>query len=461
MTSLRPLRFSLCLLGLCVGAGRAGEHGETTATPHAQPAVEAPAHTAAEPAAKHAGEPAAHPAAEPAAHKTAEPAAENSEVKGLLALGTNLTARGDYAAAEIAFRQVLDGHGFEQADRLRALLALARMHRKQGVFIKASAIYERFLKDYPEDSRVPEVMLDLGRTLRAMGAHKLAIARFYSVINSTLKLNSEGFSQYQLLARTAQFEIAETLYESGDFAEAAKFFLRLRLLDLAPADRARAHFKAACAQRLTGDQETAAITLRSYLEQWPEDENVPEARYLLAATLRQLNRPQEALAITLDLLQGEQAHSGADAKRWAYWQRRTGNQLANEFFQAGDTANALAIYRGLATLAPEPAWRLPVMYQIALCQERLRQSADARATYESIRDALVPAAGAPAPSAELAELARMVAWRLSQLDWRDRTDHQLSLFFETTTGRPPPAPAQPAQTAHDLNGGSPSTPAAL
>jgi TolA-binding protein len=418
----------------------------------------APAADHAEPAAPPV--PARAPAAELASNLTTDQSAANAnlEAKGLLTLGTNLTERADYAAAEIAYRQILDRRDFNPADKNQALLSLARMYRKQGTSIKAAAIFERFLKDHPEDPRTPEVMLDLGRTLRAMGAHKLALNRFYSVINSTLKLNTDGFASYQLLARTAQFEIAETLYESGDFAEAGKFFLRLRLLDLAPADRARAHFKAACAQRLNGDHETAATTLRSYLEQWPDDENVPEARYLLAATLRQLNRPQEALAATLALLQAEQAHSDADARRWAYWQRRTGNQLANEFFSAGDTLNALAIYRGLAALAPEPAWRLPVLYQMALCYERLHQAGEARTTYEAIRDALQPAAGAPAPSAELSELARMAAWRLTQLDWRDQTDHTLSTYFETTTGRPPAPPAIPH---NDANGGTPAAPAAL
>ena len=430
MTSLLPLRRPACILMLCLATGlRAEDH----------------------PAPERA------PAAELATNLTTDQSAAAQEAKGLLNLGTGLTERADYAAAEIAFRQILDRRDFSATDRNLALLGLARMYRKQGTYIKAAAIYERFLKDHPEDPRTPEVMLDLGRTLRAMGAHKLALSRFYNVINSTLKLTSDGFSTYQLLARTAQFEIAETLYESGDFAEAGKFFLRLRLLDLAPADRARAHFKAACAQRLNGDHETAAATLRAYLEQWPADEHVPEARYLLAATLRQLNRPEEALAATLALLQAESAQPGTDARRWAYWQRRTGNQLANEFFQAGDTLNALAIYRGLASLAPEPAWRLPVLYQIALCQERLRQTDDARATYAAIRDALAPAEGAPAPTPELTELARMAAWRLSQLDWRDQTDHRLQTFFETTTGRPPATPI-PNDDAH---GGTPPAPAAL
>ena len=289
------------------------------------------------------------------------------EAQGLINLGMSLTDRSDYAAAEIAFRQILNG-GAPAEHTKSALLGLARMHRKKGELTKAAAIYERYLKDYPGDDRVPDALLELGRTLREMGAPRLAIARFYNVINSTLKLPANsGFEHYQMLAKTAQFEVAETHFQTGDFVEANKFFSRLRMLDLAPADRARAHFKAAYSLHLAGDAEGAVTSLRGFVDQWADDENVPEARYLLAITLRAVKRPQEALAATLELLRAEKSRSGADAKRWTYWQRRTGNQLANEFFQNGDILNALAISHGLEALSEESRWRIPVAYQIALC----------------------------------------------------------------------------------------------
>jgi tetratricopeptide (TPR) repeat protein len=108
--------------------------------------------------------------------------------------------------------------------------------------------------------------------------------------------------------------------------------------------------------RLQGDLENAVATLRAYIEQWPEDENIPEARYLLAVTLGDLKRSQEAFAATLDLLRTEKSRTATDAKRWAYWQRRTGNQLANYFYEGGDAFNAQAIYSSLIELSPEPSW---------------------------------------------------------------------------------------------------------
>jgi tetratricopeptide (TPR) repeat protein len=380
-----------------------------------------------------------------------------AEAKGLLNLGATLTDRSDFSAAEIAYRQILSSSEFAQAEQKDALLGLARMYRRQGSFTKSAAIDEKFIKEFADDARVPDAMLDLGRTLRAMGAYRMAINSFYSVINSTLKLPAEGFDHYQLLAKTAQFEIAETHFASGEYAEAGKFFGRLRLLDLAPADRARAHFKSAYALQLAGDLEGAVTTLRAYLEQWPLDENGPEARHLLATTLRQLNRPDEALVATLELLRHEQANSEADPKRWSYWQRRTGNQLANEFFQAGDTINALAIYQGLASLAPEPAWRLPLTYQIALCYERLRLVERARTAYQTIIDTANAAAAKTPMTADMTELTHMASWRLAHLEWSDQADHQLTAFFSTTTGQH--SAATPPAPTHDSDGSPAATPA--
>lgn len=442
------IAFATACLALACARARAAEH--PAESPAAAPAPAPTAHdsagahavadatiTTTAPAAPHADR---EPASSSVAKTAAKPVPQRSadEYEGLLKLGAQLTERGDCDAAEIAFRQILNGHSVPEAYVKSALLGLAQMHRHQGALTKAAAIYERFLKDYPGDDRTPDALLALGRTLRSLGAYKLALARFYSVINSTLKLPGEGFERYQTLAKTAQFEIAETHFQAGEFAEANKFYTRLRLLDLAPGDRARAHFKAGYALRLQGDLEGAVTTLRAYLEQWPNDESVPEARYLLAVTLRELKRPQEAFAATLELLRMEQSHIAADPKRWAYWQRRTGNQLANDFFETGDTLNARTIYASLLELSPEPAWKLPITYQLALCDERLGATERARTAYQSIVDT----AGAT-PSAELAELVKMAAWRIEHLAWRERVGHQITAFFETTTGRREPAKPSP------------------
>jgi tetratricopeptide (TPR) repeat protein len=330
---------------------------------------------------------------------------------GLLRLGERKLESGDYQMALIAFEQV----GREtnlKSEREAALAGMARTYRRSGDLVKAVATYERLIHDHAGALDTPRYLLELGRTLRAVGAPKLAISRFYSVIHTVIKVPPGQADTYLQLARTAQYEIADTHFQMGNFEEAARFFSRLNLLDLAPADRARAEFKAAEARARAGDPEAAVAAFRRFVERNPQDELNAEARFQLAALLHKLGRPTESLNVTLELLRREQVNAGIDQPRWIYWQRRTGNQLANEFYQQGDFASALAIYTRLVDLSPEPRWRLPVLYQMALCQERLMQTGLARDLYEEIRQAA-------AQSADFAELERMAVWRLGQLAWSE------------------------------------------
>ncbi len=382
------------------------------------------------------------PSVAPTPAPTPAPKAVAIPTDQLIAAANKLADRGAYADGEIAFYQILRGTDATTRQQNTALLGLAHLYRKQGALTKAAAIYERFLKDRGMDDRVPDALLDLGRTLRDMSAYNMALNRFYSVINSTLKFPAQGFEHYQRLAKTAQFEIAQTHFAAGDYQEASKYFLKVRLLDLAPSDQARALFMAAYSQQLSGESEAAVTTLKTYLSDWPDDSNGPEARYLLATTLRQLNRPQEAMAATLDLLKAEHGRGEKDPRRWTYWQRRTGNQVANELFQTGDIFNALAIYQGLAATSKDAVWRLPVVYQIALCYERLGQLDAARKAYAEISAGSDP------------ELSKMAGWRLAHLDWRDKTDQQFITSLDSSSPHDSPGSAAAAPT--DLRPTSPA-----
>ena len=347
---------------------------------------------------------------------------------------------GDFETALVAYRQLM-ARKLNPVQERSVLLGFARALRKKGDLTKAAAVYEKLLKDYPLEEDAPEIYLELGRTLRALGAYKSAISRFYNVINSTLKLPENGAVRYRQLAKTAQFEIAETHFQAANYQEASRFFSRLRLLDLAPSDRARAHFKSAYALFLADDHLNAVSSLRSFLEQNPDDENVPEAHYLLAISYRRLQRPMEALVEALELLRMEKTKTAKDPKRWAYWQRKTGNQIANEFYENGDSASALTIYETLAGLSAENAWKLPILYQIGLCNERLSQTDKAVANYQSILDNLRTEKGNEAARGDLSDLGRMANWRLSQISWQRDTQQRLqALVPQQRTAQAPSTP---------------------
>jgi tetratricopeptide (TPR) repeat protein len=358
------------------------------------------------------------------------------EIQSLFNLGATYVDRKDYTAAEMVYQQILRHPQARQEDQRLGLLDLARMYRQQGADTKAAtravACYEKYLKIFPDDEATPVIYLELGRTLRTLGTYRLALASFYSVINSTMKLPEEGFEQYRTLAKTAQFEIAETHFQEGEFEEASKFFSRLQLLDLAPADRARAQFKAAYALALAKNYETAVPALRMFVDQNPDDENVPEARYLLSISLRRIGHDQEAFDTVLALLRAEKARQSADPRRWVYWQRRTGNQMANEFYDQGNFWSALVIYESLSALSEqEPAWRLPALYQAGLCYERLRQFDRARASYEAVTGACAALPAKDQTTLGLDDLTRMASWRLLHLGWTEKVDLQVTQLFHT------------------------------
>lgn len=398
MTFSRPT--ALLLAALCTGA----------AGSIATPATDAPAPVPAPPPAG-------------AAEATADEIAQS-----MLVLARRMFERNDPESAETAYTDILNSP-VSDAIIQDALIDYAELLRKTNRNTRAAAIYEKYLASYPGATRAPSVLIALGRTLRDMGAFNLAQARFYAVLNSTLAVSLENLPRYRDLAQLAKFEIAETYYQQGDYAAAGKFFGRIKLLDLPPEDRARAGFREAYAFFLDGKLEQAVAALRTFLELYPQNPSAQEGRYLLCLSLRRLGRTQEALAETLTLLRSAQAQSDTDRETWSYWQRRTGIQLANDFYEQGDFNSALTIYQTLAELRADPGWRWPALYQIALCYERLRQPDRAAAQYRNILDEYAAAEKTgnlpDGPTGEIHEMAR---WRLGQIDWANRVDQSVRQF---------------------------------
>jgi len=372
----------------------------------------------------HANEEAQVPAVPAPAETSGVQESPAEVIERMISYAQSSTDEGRLDMALIAYRQLMSMPLTVAQERV-VILGYARALRKNGDLTKAAAIYEKILKDYPSSDDAPELFLELGRTHRALGAYRIAIARFYSVINSTIKLPEDGANRYRQLAKTAQFEIAETHFQAGDFAEASRFYSRLRLLDLAPSDRAKAHFKSAYSLFLANDHLGATSMLRSFIDQQPEDENIPEARYLLAVSYRRLQRSMESLVEALELLRTERTRTAKDPKRWAYWQRKTGNQIANEFYEQGDFVNALVVYQTLAELSTEAGWKLPIVYQIGMCHERLGQLDKARQSYQSILAEVKTAKSSEEAPMDFADLSRMATWRLSQIAWQQKTEQSL------------------------------------
>jgi tetratricopeptide (TPR) repeat protein len=236
----------------------------------------------------------------------------------------------------------------------------------------------------------------------------------------------------------AMFEIAETFMDAEDYDHAIKFFDRLwRLEQLDDTDRGFVRFKQGLAHyrraretlreqdkmdRLPPDQrremelefdktpraDFAKVkeTLRSYGTLYPQSPYVPEAHYLLALTYEQLNQDQESVAELLKLLkqsnfnpemvlrleEGRPTRDRDDVainqlrKVWNYWKKKTGNYLANKFFEDNEYFNAYRIYSALREIDSSPSWQVPILYQVALCEEKLGNYVQAMETYSSIEE---------------------------------------------------------------------------
>ena len=366
------------------------------------------------------------------------------------------------------------------------LLSLIGMHEKNQAWVDAAKSYERYLEEfaandlYPfedhEDApgipdlkaglgsvvkfleglkrgapTIPETHIRLGKIYRALGAHRMALNKFYDAINATLTLpRNEAFeiaarrkgekfqTRMDAESNQAMFEIAKTFMDSEDYDNAIKFFDRLWRLDqLNGEDRALVRFNQGLAHyrrareslkekdrinRLPPEQrilqeptyeETPRAdfakvkeVLRGYQKLYPNSPYVPESYYLLALTFEQLNQDEESIRQLLALLKEADFNpdktlppQDARAQRdrdyislrktqsiWNFWKKKTGNYLANKFFENAEYFNAYRIYTALKNIDQSPSWQVPVLYQIALCQEKLGNYVQATETYSLIED---------------------------------------------------------------------------
>ncbi len=355
-----------------------------------------------------------------------------SERESLMRLGQMKLEQGDTESAIIAFRSVAKSDAPTDVI-ITAHLGLARSYNAAGESIKAVATYEHLMKKFEAGMHTPIAHIEAGRVLRDLGSSKLALARFYSVIHTTLKLADTDGKQYRELVRQAQFEIAETHLLNGDYDEAVKFFRRFDLLDARESDLAWARLRTAHALDLSGDKIAAAKVLRNFIAKHPDNDQTPEAYFRLAQLLDELNQHNESLRVTLTLLQQVKSDDEENQENWRHWQQRTGNQLAHAFFERGEYGSALILYQALAHLNDSVAWLVPLLYQEGLCHERLMQFEFARDSY-----AIIAKLTEDATENELLEIRRMADWRTRQLDWWSHTQTELNALNPVAT---PPNPS--------------------
>lgn len=335
------------------------------------------------------------------------------------------------------------------ADQKKAALReIADGYEKHKQLTKAITIYEKMIELFPRDTDLPHLFFKVGLLYRETGAYGRAVSRFYSVLNTALKIHERGVYTYRDLSQRAQMEIAETYLLTGDYKQAGKFFQLLARGELTEEHRARVEFKSLHCLFLLDQSAPAVVAAGKFLENYPDDASVPEVRFIQASALRSIGRKKEAFDAVLSLLRAEKTRQEKAPDRWAYWQKKTGNEFANEFYKQGDFLSALTIYQTLAKLGEEPEWQWPVIYQMGLCFERLRLVSRAGESYKYIIDQAKKTESEGGKLSEnLTNLLQMAQWRGEQLAWQYSAETQLQRLL----GEPQSMPAIPAESVKSVS----------
>jgi TolA-binding protein len=302
-----------------------------------------------------------------------------------------------------------------------ALLELALVSQDQNNLIRAEQIYAQFISRWPNDKRAPEIYLNQGRLFRQMGLNSLAFAKFYSVMTVALAVKNDQLDYYQKLVLDAQTEIAETHYQSGRFAEAADFYARLLKQNNSALNRPEIQFRLIRSLQATQNHTETAAQATDFLSRFPNSPNQPEVRFSLALALKNLGRDSESLQQVLALLKEQKVQSKDHPEVWAYWQQRTGNEIANQLFREGDYTKALDVYLNLEQLDRSAAWQLPLKYQIGMTYERLLQPEMATQTYSNIVSRQVDLGTNASPG--LKAIVDMAQWRMKFIEWQSHADN--------------------------------------
>lgn len=353
-----------------------------------------------------------------AAPTRTEEAARRQYLQTQMNLARQKRKERDFELARRTLMALLEGIAPEDLKRA-ALLELGLVAQDAGEMQQARRVFEQYVAMYPKHESLPEVLLRQGLLYRRMGATGLAVGKFSAVLMALLNLPMDRLEDAQRLSLLAKAETAETHYQTGAFDAAADQYGRLLKEDSAHLNRQLVSYKLIrCLTALNRNTE-AAVQAERYVAQYPDSEELAEVRFILASAYRQAGRAAEAQRQVLVLLESQRERARKNPTAWAYWQKRAGNEIANQFYQDGEYQVALTIYTHLAELDPTPAWRIPVLYQIGLVHERLEHNPLALETYEKVLESqkeLTPGGLTPSLTAAI-DMAR---WRKSALERMER-----------------------------------------
>ena len=312
--------------------------------------------------------------------------------------------------------------------RKELLINLANLYYDNNDLVKAIQIYERYTQSFPNDRQLSSIYLILGNFYREIGAYQLAISRYYSVLNTSIKIDQEDLPEYKRLARKAQKSIADTHYQKEEYSDAIKFYRRLNQLKLPNDLTAEIKFKMINSYFQLKEYDRVITDAKLFIEKYPQSSFLPEAYFVISKAYYETKRSKDSVNSVIKLLKTPQLTEETNWENWEYWQKRTANQLAKEFYKQGDYLGTLKIYQTMVTLKDSPEWQWPVIYQMGLCFERLQMPPKAITAYEMILTGDSWKDVDYEMTETMSYLKEMSQWRLDNLNWLIDADRQFQLI---------------------------------
>lgn len=340
-------------------------------------------------------------------------------------------AQGRKSLAERAYIGIMEYSKDTDADLLHALTQLSELYYEQSEYTKAIDMLEQAMAKFPVLAATPERLYRLGEFYRDANLPTRSAEAFFRVINSIVVGGEKSLKRYLHLARLSKFEIARSHYMNRDYARALALFDRIELLELSAENRETVLYYKILATLKLPELKAGIELIDTFMEEFPESEFLPELLYSKADVMMKLGEKDSSIALFMRLLDSAKNESDASERQRTFWHQQAGNRLANRFYAEGDYSVALRIYQGMVELSEQPSWRIPVIYQIALCFEKMAMHKRAQESYLFIEQKMKPL-DADALSPALRQIKENTAWRLKVIQWRiDAEEQAASLISQS------------------------------
>lgn len=333
--------------------------------------------------------------------------------------------------AERAYIGIVEYSEDTDDDLLHALTQLSELYYEQSEYTKAIDMLEQAMAKFPVKAATPERLYRLGEFYRDANLPTRSAEAFFRVINSIVVGGEKSLKRYLHLARLSKFEIARSHYINRDYARALALFDRIELLELSAENHETVLYYKILATLKLPELKAGLELIDTFMKKFPESEFLPELLYSKADVMMKLGEKDTSIALFMRLLDSAQNESDASERQRTFWHQQAGNRLANRFYAEGDYSVALRIYQGMVELNELPSWRIPVIYQIALCFEKMAMHERAQESYLFIEQKM-KLLDADSLSPALRQIKENAAWRLKLIQWRIDAEEQATSLLSSS-----------------------------